>query len=84
MERKSFVRLYYVLGFVAFGALVFIPSWLDLSPAVRLATFAVACVVALLATTIRCENCQTSIFKFPPSYVWIFSKRCPDCGTERV
>lgn len=84
MTRRSLVRVSFVVGMVAFGVLVYLPQLVRVDPGVSYALFGAALLIALIAATISCEKCGAGVFRLPPSYRWIFSKHCPDCGLERI
>ena len=84
MNSKSWVRVSFVIGVIAFGALLYLPEAIGLELGMSYVLFGGALLVALIAATISCEQCGAGVFRFPPSYRWIFSKHCPDCGLERL
>lgn len=71
-----------------FATLVFVPKALSLPLEYHYVGFGAAIVLALLATRIRCENCETLLYKYmrhglPLGTIAMLEKRCPICSLER-
>jgi hypothetical protein len=86
---RSLVRIKVLAVTFFFACLAYAPQLFGLSPGWSYVLFGLACCIALLAATIRCETCETLFYKYtqhglPVGFLAMLSNHCPVCQAERL